>query len=120
MAAKPQLEVTSLAQLFKALGDPTRLRIAALLSHGELCVCHLEEALALPQPTASRHLAVLKSAGVVHARREGSWMYYRLAEQGDVRRERALREAVRDFSDSASLRRQLSKVVKACGPEACE
>jgi ArsR family transcriptional regulator len=120
MTPTPSLEVASLAQLYKALGDPTRLRIAALLSHGELCVCHVEEALALSQPTASRHLAVLKGAGVVAARREGSWMYYCLAKQADARRERALREAVRDFSDSAGLRRQVAKLVKSCGPGACQ
>ena len=54
-----------MARLFKALGDETRLRIVALLSHGELCVCHIEAALTLTQPTASRHLGVLRATGVV-------------------------------------------------------
>ena len=51
------LDVRSFSRLFKALGDETRLRIVALLSHGELCVCHVEEALRLSQPKVSRHLA---------------------------------------------------------------
>src|SRR5262249_29304601 len=66
------LDVRSVSRLFKALGDPTRLRIIALLSHGELCVCHLEEALRLSQPNISRHLAILRMSGVLESRREGS------------------------------------------------
>ncbi len=73
------LDVRSFSRLFKALGDETRLRIVALLSHGELCVCHLEEALRLSQPKVSRHLAILRMTGVVEHRREGSWVYYGLA-----------------------------------------
>src|ERR1051325_5215410 len=58
------LDVRPLTRLFRALGDETRLRIVALLSHGELCVCHLESALELNQSTASRHLGILRAAGV--------------------------------------------------------
>ncbi len=68
------------AKLFKALSDETRLRIFALLNHGELCVCDLMEALQLPQSTVSRHLAHLRNAGLVDGRRQGVWMYYRLTE----------------------------------------
>jgi ArsR family transcriptional regulator len=77
------LDVQSITQLFRALGDETRVRIVALLSQGELCVCHIEEALEISQPNASRHLSVLRSAGVVEPRREGNWIYYRLAHQAD-------------------------------------
>jgi ArsR family transcriptional regulator len=63
----------------KALADPTRLRILGLVEGGEVCVCHLHEALGVPQPTASRHLAYLRRAGLVEGRREGLWVYYRLA-----------------------------------------
>lgn len=69
----------TLATRFKALGDPTRLRILALLRAGELCVCDLTAALGLPQSTVSRHLALLRAAGWVTGRRGGAWMYYRLA-----------------------------------------
>ena len=61
--------VRPLTKLFRALGDETRLRIVALLSHGELCVCHLENALDLSQPNVSRQLGILRAAGVVDARR---------------------------------------------------
>lgn len=69
------------AELFKILGDPTRLRLAVLLAvHGETCVCHLAFALDEPDYKVSRHLAVMRSAGLVEARREGTWMYYRLSD----------------------------------------
>jgi ArsR family transcriptional regulator len=68
------------ALLFKALSDPTRLRIAALLAlKGEVCVCYLAEALGAQDFKVSRHLAILRAAGVVEARRAGTWMHYSLA-----------------------------------------
>ena len=75
----------NLAEIFKALGEPVRLRLFALLSaSGEQCVCHLTDALDLPQSTISRHLGVLRHAGLVSRRRDGKWMYYQLAEQTPV------------------------------------
>lgn len=68
-----------LEDLFKALGDRTRLRILALLAAGEVCVCNIHESLGLPQPTVSRHLAYLRRSGLVETRRDGVWMHYRLA-----------------------------------------
>jgi ArsR family transcriptional regulator len=68
-----------LAGVFRALSDETRLRILALLKDGEVCVCHIQGGLRLPQPTISRHLAYLRRSGLVAARREGVWMHYRLA-----------------------------------------
>jgi ArsR family transcriptional regulator len=65
--------------MFRALADPTRLRILNLLSGGDLCVCHVVDALRMPQPKVSRHLAYLRKAGLVLARREGLWMHYFLA-----------------------------------------
>lgn len=70
----------SMLEQFRALGEPVRLRLFGLLADAEeLCVCHLTEALALPQSTVSRHLAVLRQAGLVSTRREGKWMHYQLA-----------------------------------------
>jgi ArsR family transcriptional regulator len=77
----PHLE--ALTTLFRALSDQTRLRIMALLSQGESCVCEIHESLGIPQPTASRHLAYLRKAGIVQDRRQGLWVYYRLSEQAD-------------------------------------
>jgi len=68
----------NIVQAYKALGDPTRLRILGLLSSGELCVCDIMAVLELPQSTASRHLAYLKNSDWVTGRRSGKWMHYRL------------------------------------------
>lgn len=65
--------------LFNAIADPTRLRaIMVIQSEGEVCVCELTHALRESQPKISRHLAYLRDAQVVRARREGTWMHYRL------------------------------------------
>ena len=65
--------------LFKCLADDTRTKITLLVvSEGELCVCELTAALDLSQPKISRHLALLRSAGLLVDRRQGQWVYYRL------------------------------------------
>jgi ArsR family transcriptional regulator len=64
--------------LFRALVDPTRLRLLNLMGDDEICVCYLVETLNLSQPKISRHLAYLRRAGVVVTRREGKWMHYRV------------------------------------------
>jgi ArsR family transcriptional regulator, arsenate/arsenite/antimonite-responsive transcriptional repressor len=65
-------------RMFRALSDPTRLRILGLLVQGELCVCDIVNTLRLPQPTISRHLAYLRESELVEARRDGLWMHYKL------------------------------------------
>jgi ArsR family transcriptional regulator len=113
------LDVRSFSRLFKALADETRLRIVALLSHGELCVCHLEEALSLAQPNVSRHLGILRMAGVVEHRREGSWIYYRLASQDDAGCQQQLKTLMRTFGKRSVLRKDLERLVKVRGPQSC-
>jgi ArsR family transcriptional regulator, arsenate/arsenite/antimonite-responsive transcriptional repressor len=71
-------------RVFRAFADPTRLRILNLLRGGERCVCELVEALRVPQPKASRHLAYLRRAGLVNVRKQGLWKYYRLAATRDA------------------------------------
>src|SRR5688500_13860221 len=66
-------------RVFRALADKTRLRILYLLLSGELCVCDIVSSLDCPQPTASRHLAYLRRAGLVTVRKDGIWSHYRLA-----------------------------------------
>ena len=75
--------LAQLEDLFKALADATRLRILGLLLGGEICVCHIHESLRISQPKASRHLAYLRRTGLVQTRREGLWIYYRLADVSD-------------------------------------
>lgn len=67
----------ALEHLFKALADRTRLRILGLLAAGEVCVCDLHDSLGEPQPKVSRHLAYLRRAGLVSARKDGLWVHYR-------------------------------------------
>jgi ArsR family transcriptional regulator len=69
--------------LFKALADRTRLRLLNLMGDDEVCVCFFVEALGASQPKISRHLAYLRRAGVVSARREGKWMHYRVTAPAD-------------------------------------
>ena len=65
--------------LFAILSDQTRLRVLMLIdSEGEVCVCELTHALDVSQPKISRHLALMRDAGLVEARREGTWMHYRI------------------------------------------
>jgi len=71
-------------QIFKALSEPVRLRIIALILEGERCVCELMAVLDMPQSTVSRHLSYLKNSGLVTGERRGVWMYYRLAESSSV------------------------------------
>lgn len=76
-------QIPQMERLFKALADATRLRIFGLLLTGEVCVCHIHESLRIPQSKTSRHLAYLRRAKLVETRRQGLWVYYRLAEPTD-------------------------------------
>src|SRR5215212_5230436 len=63
---------------FMALADKTRLRLLNLMRTDEICVCFFTEVLEESQPKVSRHLAYLRNAGIVEARRDGKWMHYRI------------------------------------------
>jgi ArsR family transcriptional regulator len=99
----------------KALADVTRLRIIGLLLAGEVCVCDIHETLKIPQPKASRHLAYLKKAGLVDARREGLWMHYRLTNMADPVL-RTIRDAVgHAITHLDPVRRDADRLQKATG-----
>ena len=99
------------AALFKVLADSTRLRLAVLLSiQGETCVCGLAEALDAPEYKISRHLGIMRSAGVVEARREGTWMFYKLSNARN-RLEECLQECFRDcLADHKTIKTDLSRL----------
>jgi len=84
----------------KALADSNRLRALMAMDGGELCVCQLIELLGLAPSTVSKHLSILHQAGLVEARKDGRWMYYRLPGRGAPK---AVREAL------AWVRRNLSE-----------
>ncbi|QLE75138.1 helix-turn-helix transcriptional regulator [Streptomyces rectiverticillatus] len=74
-------QATELAKVFKALGDPVRLRLLSLIASragGEVCVCDLTPAFDLSQPTISHHLKLLREAGLIASERRGTWVFYRL------------------------------------------
>ena len=80
-AALDARQASALAPMFKALGDPVRLRLLSMIASavgGEVCVCDLTGAFALSGPTISHHLKVLREAGLVHSDRRGTWVYYRV------------------------------------------
>jgi DNA-binding transcriptional ArsR family regulator len=103
-------------ELFKALADRTRLRIAVLLTGRELCVCDLTRVLALPQSSVSRHMSVLKTGGLVLDRREGKWVHYRLSEIPPLNELKSyflsMRRREPYFEDQKSLQEYLK--VKKC------
>ncbi|MGE5504395.1 MAG: ArsR/SmtB family transcription factor [Actinomycetota bacterium] len=98
----------------KAVADPSRVRILKLLEGGELCVCQVTTVLALGTATVSKHLAALKMAGLVQQRRDGRWVYYRLAERAFNPYARAFLDLVRgslaDDPTTAEDRRVLAQV----------
>jgi ArsR family transcriptional regulator len=107
--------IETLESLFKALADVTRLRILGLLLSGEVCVCHIHESLRVPQSKASRHLAYLRRSGLVETRREGLWVYYRLADLPDPVLETiggAVRHAMTHVD---SMRKDLERLQKKTG-----
>ncbi len=100
--------------LFRALADPTRLRLLNLIADREICVCYFVGILGISQPKISRHLAYLRRAGIVAARRQGRWMHYRLVMPQDVAASSILKETLDHLRERADLRNDLSKLDTAC------
>jgi len=110
---KPSRPV-SLHQLFRVLADPTRLRLLHLLDGREICVCYFVEIFGISQPKVSRHLASLRRAGLVAARRDGKWMHYRLADQPNEAASRLLRGILGELRQRPEMRRDLERLSAAC------
>ncbi len=77
------MRVEEVVAIAKALSDPHRVRAFMALRGGELCVCQIIELLSLAPSTVSKHMAILKSAGLVDSRKDSRWVYYRVAESAD-------------------------------------
>lgn len=104
----------SLALLFKALADTTRLRLINLMGDDEVCVCFFVEVLKINQPKISRHLAYLRRAGVVSARREGKWIHYRLVKPPDARAANIFREVRAGLADDPAMKTDRARLEKIC------
>lgn len=100
--------------LFKALADRTRLRLLNLLAAGEVCVCFFVEVLGASQPKISRHLAYLRRAGVVAARRDGKWMHYRIETPADPHAARVLAEVTAWLGEEREMQKDRARMENIC------
>jgi len=104
----------SLASLFAALADTTRLRLLNLMAGREVCVCHFVEILGQSQPKISRHLAYLRQAGIVAARREGKWMHYSICAPADTTTGSILSCALAALGNDRQMRADRNKLDRVC------
>lgn len=119
MKTKTKTATHPVDRMFRAMSDRTRLRILALLQDGELCVCDLVTVLDIPQPTASRHLAYLRRAGLALARKEGQWHFYRLASPQVAFHEKLLECLRCCLSDVPEITRDLKRLESARRSRPC-
>src|SRR5580700_7039975 len=98
-----------LVHLFAALSDRTRLRLLNLMNGREVCVCYFVEILKQSQPKISRHLAYLRRAGIVEARREGKWMHYRIEPPQDTKAASILDATLTSFETNRDMKADLAR-----------
>jgi ArsR family transcriptional regulator len=101
-------------RFFQALGDNTRLRLLNLMGDQEICVCYFVEILDQPQPKVSRHLAYLRSAGIVAARREGKWIHYRIVMPPNIGAAQVLKQTLSWLKEERAMQADRSRLSKAC------
>jgi ArsR family transcriptional regulator, arsenate/arsenite/antimonite-responsive transcriptional repressor len=99
---------------FSALADRTRLRLLNLMRSDEVCVCFFVEILKTNQPKISRHLAYMRRAGIVGARRDGSWMHYRIVEPLDTDAARVLKDTLAWLANDREMQRDRDRLVRVC------
>ena len=99
---------------FRALADRTRLRLLNLMRADEVCVCFFVEVLKTNQPKISRHLAYLRRAGIVGARRDGPWMHYRMVEPADDNALHVLRDVMVWLAEDQEMQRDRERLVRVC------
>jgi ArsR family transcriptional regulator len=107
-------DAIDLPQLFAALADRTRLRLLNLIQGREVCVCYLVDVLEQSQPKVSRHLAYLRRAGIVRARREGKWMHYSIERPADTGAAAILEATLRSFDSDREMKSDLAKLGRVC------
>lgn len=103
-----------LARLFAALADPTRLRLLNLMAGREVCVCYFVAILQQAQPKISRHLAYLRSAGIVSARREGKWMHYSIRRPEDSGAASVLQAVLLSLAANKEMQADVARLKRAC------
>lgn len=103
-----------LALLFAALSDRTRFRLLNLMDGREVCVCYFVEILGQSQPKISRHLAYLRNAGIVIARRDGKWMHYRMVTPPNEGAAQVLQQTLHWLKDEKIMQADRAKLTRAC------
>jgi ArsR family transcriptional regulator len=106
--------LSELESLFMALSDKTRLRLLNLMREDEICVCFFTEVLGESQPKISRHLAYLRNAGLVSARRDGKWMHYRIEEPENIFAAQIFRETLTALINQDDMREDHDNLISAC------
>ena len=109
-----QFGLEEMENLFVALGDKTRLRLLNLMRRDEICVCFFTEVLRESQPKISRHLASLRNAGIVEARRDGKWVHYRIAKPKNERVQQILNDTLEWLETQDEMRGEYEILEKAC------
>jgi ArsR family transcriptional regulator len=104
----------SMEQFFQALGDNTRLRLLNLMGDQEICVCYFVEILEQGQPKISRHLAYLRRAGIVEARRDGKWMHYRIVMPPNIGAAQVLRQTLTWLREQRAMQSDRARLSRAC------
>jgi ArsR family transcriptional regulator len=111
MAAK---QTFNIERFFQALGDNTRLRLLNLMGDQKICVCYFVEILDQPQPKISRHLAYLRSAGLVATRRDGKWMHYRIVMPPHIGATQILQQTLGWLKEDRAMQVDRARLSKAC------
>jgi len=110
----PTRQTFDMERFFQSLGDRTRLRLLNLMGDQEICVCYFVEILGQPQPKISRHLAYLRSAEIVAARREGKWMHYRITMPPHIGATQILRQTLVALSEEKAMQADRARLTRAC------
>ncbi|MDR3727831.1 MAG: metalloregulator ArsR/SmtB family transcription factor [Terracidiphilus sp.] len=104
----------NMERFFQALGDNTRLRLLNLMGEQEICVCYFVEVLEQGQPKISRHLAYLRRAGIVEARRDGKWMHYRIVMPPNPGAAQILHQTLAWLQEDRAMQADRARLTKAC------
>jgi ArsR family transcriptional regulator, arsenate/arsenite/antimonite-responsive transcriptional repressor len=115
----PQQNPVDMERFFMALADRTRLRLLNLMGEDEVCVCFFVEVLQTNQPKISRHLAYLRRAGLVSARREAKWMHYRITPPTEAHARGIFEQVMNWLREEKEMKKDRSRLVNlCCSPQA--
>ena len=110
-----------LIKVLKAAGDKNRMRILKMLQHKKMCVCELAAVLEIKQPSVSKHLSILRDAGLIQDERNGQWMDYSLCKEKINRYAPDIQASIENWlKDDAIIKRDMKKTQKLCREVLCK